>query len=286
MSLTFNEDAVFVKVKRALQAKGGLKAAVRAFRAAQDAKAEMTAQAFAQTLAHLGAPVSAGDLTFLCLAFRKVAKDDASPIDVNVVVRELCGGLNKRRLNAVEQAYAALSAGGPVTAAQMLQTCNASAFAATVRTVTEGQEAGRLQQAFGGDEIVTHEEFLAYYCGVSATIPLDHTFEVAVLRSWAADNSQAPRLGETQRSWPAGDSLEVKHAALVKEALSPTFLAIEKIKAYDYTHAQRVAVPPPYLPIVVPDYVTTTTRDFPPYSPADMRKSDPLLARTIGRTGY
>jgi hypothetical protein len=251
----------------------------------------MTAAAFAQTLAALGVPAAGKDLDYLCLAFRKDAKDEGSPIDVNLVVRELTGGMNKRRTAAVAQAYAALAALGPVTASQLLQTHRASAFSSTVRTITESQASTELQRSFSDDDssknarAITYEEFLGYYAGVSAGIPLDHDFEVAVLRTWAADKSEAPRMGETERSWgPAGDSLAVRHDPLVKEALSPTFLKIEKIKCYDYTHGQRVAVPPPYLPVVIPDYVTTNARDYVPFSSADMRKADPLLART--NTGY
>ena len=303
MSLTFNEDLVFVKVKRALlvAGAGGLKQAVRAFRSAQDSNAEITADGFAKLLAALGTPLSGGparravgidrvsgfDLNFLCLAFRKDSKNDKSPIDVNIVVRELCGGINQRRLTAIAKAYRLLSNDGTsaVSADMLMQTHRGSAFASTVRTVSETAVSTQLDQAFTGDEAVTWEEFLAYYAGVSAGIPLDHTFEVAVLRTWnGSDASAQPRMGETDRVWgPAGDSLAIQHDGLVKEALSPSHLRIEKIKLYDYTHGQRRSVAPLYLPSVVPDYITTTARSFPEYTSVDMRKSNPLLVRTLGR---
>ena len=291
MSLTFNEDPVFVKVKRALLARGsgGLKTAVRAFRNAQDSKGELSAAQFKTLLESLGAPVSGKDFSFLVLAFRKRVADDQSPIDVNVVVKELHGGLNKRRLAVVEEAFAQLSGTSSVAkASDLLQTYRGSAFAATIRTQSESESTSAFQATFRDDDDVTKEEFLAYYCGVSAGIPLDLAFEQAVLRTWNADKSEAPRMGETQRTWGTteGDTLEIYHSALVKEALSSTFLAIEKIKAYDYSHGKRVHLPNPPLPIVLPDYVTTTARSYPSYSATDIRKSDPILARTLGLSGY
>ena len=280
MSLSFNYDSVlFQRVQSVFlrDGRGGIKLAAEAFRAAipPEQGEEMTDTQFLTLLQNLGVKLTPFESKYLVLAFDT---GRCGKVNWRHFLRHLRGGLNPRRLALVQRVFAALADDeGKVTVTRLHKKFNAPGHSLTLGVSQENAQA-ELDRAFGRemDAVVSEEDFIAYYAGISAKTLNDDLFEMMILREWGVDSATHPRLNETVRSWGAtGDPLEIRKPLLAKEALSHYALS----KAYSFDHAGRVHPPQQKLPEIHPDYLTTAKTAFPAYSSAQQRMADPLTIR-------
>ncbi|KPA75057.1 hypothetical protein ABB37_08741 [Leptomonas pyrrhocoris] len=245
---------------------------------------------------------------YLCRAF-----DDsgAGVISAATFTRHLTG-LNERRICAVRKAWAALegkseeTSNAAVTREVLFRSCHApsqqrSALTRTFSDTTREQlkesflatTTGRADATDGSaahndngnpsndnDDAVDYAEFLAFYAGVSAQFGTDEDFEMHVLKSWAADDTTRPKLGETAREWgPAGDPLALDGPRYVRDALNRQ-LGLSS-KSYNFSHMKREH---PYVeplpPLNRPDIMTTTMqKTYVRFDAAGCTLADPLSTR-------
>lgn len=289
MAQSSNQDVVLSKVQGSIVAShgvGGIKNCVRRFRSLGETAVHGTT--FFDILAECGArALTAAEKKHLTLAFDD---DRSGKISLTSFLRQLvlCG-LNPRRRQVVKKAFQILSRGGSdadvETLLQTHQSTNASLSGTSTQILLSGTVNGtkKFESSFSpSDGKVTEEEFTAFYTGVHlSTTMSDEAFEDMVLREWAADQSQSPRLNETQRDWSGtksgSDPLESGSQPLyAKDALSHALG--RSLKSYNADHMTRTFPPHNTLPVVLPDYVTTTTRSYPKYSVEEMRNADPFYA--------
>lgn len=129
-------------------------------------------------------------------------------------------------------------------------------------------------------EEVTQADFIAFYAGLSPEFGSDESFEISVLREWAADKPQQPKLAQTQRTWDeGGDPLAITETHYVRDALHPE-LGLSS-KSYNYSHMARE---PPYVEPLAPlDRVdlmeSVAHRTYPAYDENQQAMADPLATR-------
>lgn len=283
MTQILNNDAVLFKVQRAIIAAnglGGLTKAVVAFRKLQSdvGTADVSPQQFYALLQELGAPqLIEREKKHLLLAFDE---DRNGRVSVNEFVRHLTGSLNPRRRMLVKKVFALFEASGGAAHASELASTHSSQRTTTTRThawdpsIFDDVFADQLSTQGGS---ITFEEFLAFYAALSIHKSLtDDDFELAVFREWGADVQQAPVLNETERDWTstAGGNPLIHETMLAKNSKDRS-LGISTGQ-YNSEHLKREFVPNPYLPVVLPDYVTTTARSYPKYSTRQIRGADPM----------
>jgi hypothetical protein len=281
MAQLLNNDPVLFKVQRAIIAAngiGGLKLAVNAFRNAQvDLQTtSLTPQQFYTLLTQVGAPeLTERERKHLFLAFDE---DRNGKVAINEFVRHLTSPLNPRRRLLIKNVFAKFEADGAAVRGAELASTHSSQKAAKTHawnpTVFDDVFGDQLASESGK---VTLEEFLAFYSALSLHKSLtDDDFELAVLREWGADAAHAPILNETERDWSStvGGNPLVHDTVLAKDAKNRS-LGLSTGQ-YNADHMKRTFVPNRYLPDVLPDYITTTTRSFPKYSTSQIRSADPM----------
>lgn len=268
MSLSFNEDPVFIKVKRALLKKGGaagLKDAVEWFRQADtNADNELSPAEWLAALKKMGIKLSDQEAKYLFVAFDK---NQDGMVSLDEFIRNLIGQLNSRRTRVVLAAFQRFEADGDgkIATQSLLSTFNAKGSLKQGSSANEEEKLMRdFLAAFGEQRNpngkITKESFVAYYAAMSATVELDEDFEAQVLRAWQIDKPEAPRLATTERSWgPSGDPLE-------KGLMDPTSTLINSLasttKGYNSTHMTRREQASAPNPSILPDYISTMKRDF------------------------
>lgn len=285
MSQLQNTDPVLFKVQRGLIAAngvGGLKIAVNHFRRLQSElqNVSLSAESFFGVLTDCGAPLlSEKERKHLFLAFDE---DRNGTISINEFVKHLTGSLNPRRKQLIRKVFNNFQASGYEAKGSELSATHTSQKSLGT-TKTHAWDPSAFEDVFADqlasdDSKISLEEFLAFYTALSLQKSLsDDDFELAVLREWGADNPKAPILNETQRDWAStgsGDPLE--HETMLAKDAKNRSLGLST-RLYNSEHMKREFVPNHYLPVVLPDYVTTTTRSFPKYSTAEIRKADPLF---------
>lgn len=139
------------------------------------------------------------------------------------------------------------------------------------------------KQAAAGDEggaEVTRSDFVAFYAGLSPGYSTDEAFEVAVLKEWAADRAQQPKMQSTQRDWGEdGDPLAIVGTHYVRDALNMG-LGMSS-KSYNYSHMTRkhpfIEPLPPLDRVRLMESVAQHT--YKPYSAQEQTAADPLATR-------
>lgn len=149
---------------------------------------------------------------------------------------------------------------------------------------------------------ITKEEFIGYYAAVSTTVAFDDVFEAMVLKAWGSDDPTAPRLGATARDWSgtiAGgsrrganngtisscsggdgkDPLVLERPLLHTQVLNTRLADTMGSKQYDSSHMTRQHPPFTPNPSVLPDYISTTKKDFVSYDEQQRQRADPLSTR-------
>ncbi|CCW65307.1 unnamed protein product [Phytomonas sp. EM1] len=127
---------------------------------------------------------------------------------------------------------------------------------------------------------LTKEEFVAFYTGISQCVPIDETFEVAVLRDWEADDTCRPTLNETKRDWGEhGDPLGDHGPRYVRDAVNMSLGT--STASYNYSKMQRVH---PYVEPLPPldrkDLMRTTCNlCYGSYTRSEFKSADPLATR-------
>ena len=283
--------------------------------AAETSKPGLTYEQFIAFLSDYGVELTPFEQHYLCRAF-----DDNGNgvISAGTFTRHLTG-LNERRLRAVKQAWAALqeeqrrngggegvtrevllhsfhstqpqhhdrhNSGTALSATfsdskrqQLKESYLASTTGCTASDDTSGGANGNTSHSQERDE-VSYAEFVVFYAGISAQFGMDEDFVAHVLKSWAADSSQRPMLGETAREWgPDGDPLALDGPRLVQDVLNRD-LGVSSM-SYNFSHMQREH---PYVeplpPLNRPDIMTTTTqRTYARYDEAERTLANPLATR-------
>ena len=284
MAQGWNEDVVLRKIKQAVLSRGGpnaFKATIRSFRA-MDVNDDhcLDREEFANGVNRTGAKLTKQEIEYL---FKVFDKNKDGTVSIDEFVGQLIGGLNPRRKKVVDRAYKKfdVTGDGVITMDDLRGTYNAAKNPLVLRGEKTEEEVMRdFLDSFDSevkDGKVTREEFYAYYSGVSASIPHDDYFEALVLKAWDIDDSTKPRLDATERDWSAtgGDPLSVQ-PQVRGELLSQTLGKADK--TYNASHMQRKQPDIKPNPSVLPDYITTKMRDFPPYDAETIKKSDPIRA--------
>lgn len=274
MAQTFNYDPIMLKVQRSMVAASGPQAILRAIQAIRAQGPSVKNAELVPLLRSLGsAPLQDHEERHLRTAFKA---DVPTSVDSERVIKALLMGLNSRRRKAVEQAFLSLTEGDSKATVDF-----SSSGDRLNATTTSNASAPSVQDAFAG-VTVNFEGFVAVYTGIAlaASHLNDDAFEVMILKDWAADGADRPRLHATERNWGATSTsgvdplLSGSQASLSKDVLSRHLGKSQK--AYDSSHMQRTFRPADPLPVVLPDYVTTHAKSFPQYESHEIKKADPF----------
>lgn len=113
-------------------------------------------------------------------------------IDLREMIAGLRGPIPNRRRNVIEQAFRRLDVNnnGVIDVNELAASYDVSRHPDVLaRRATNVQVAEKFLSEWDNqpDSLVTAEEFINYYVGVSETVPQDDQFELLLIRSWALD---------------------------------------------------------------------------------------------------
>jgi len=281
-----NDDAIFAKVKRALLSTGPL-GVVSAVRLIRREPTLIPADRFQDLLRVFSVSLTKQEFDHIAKAFR----GDSEGVVVNLyLVLKWLTLVSPRRLRCLEHVYEQIRTLSMRELLDQVMGLSGDPFSPSLLAHGLRGSAGD-GSAHHNDDLIKlvstvegtmgKEDFLSFYAMISASIPSDHIFEEAVLRTWKKVTQWQTRMEETRSltHLTSADPLEVQHPAFVKEHKSRAILDMQTTRHYDYTHAQRRSVPFPALPDVKPDYITTHHERFPKYSTIENYLAKPLSHR-------
>lgn len=270
MSQASNGDVVLRKVEKAAVGLHGPKALATILQAAVDSPAPLSAATLFDILRSNGSPaLDKREQTHLRFAF-------GDPVAVSTFAKMMIYDcLNARRRAVVRKAFAAYQESGSSALALRSDSSSTTGSAAA-----DSSGFGvAFETELSANQSIPVDVFTAYYAGWSLfRVRTDDDFERVVLKEWNCDPHLSPRLHETERDWSSTGGTDPLAATpqYAKDALSQSLGRTGK--DYDSSHMQRTFPPQRTLPLVLPDYVTTTKRSYPRYTTAEMRNADPFAA--------
>eukprot|EP00668_Euglena_longa_P040837 GGOE01053753.1.p1 GENE.GGOE01053753.1~~GGOE01053753.1.p1 ORF type:complete len:563 (+),score=170.46 GGOE01053753.1:102-1790(+) len=292
------EDPVILKIKRFCAKRGnnGIRSLVQSFRKGNaEADAKLTFAQFAARAQACQLQLTDHEVRHLAIAFDS---ENDGLISLSEFLASFAVGLPPRRKFALERVWASFNHDGDGNAAleEVINRFNASNHP-LVRTGELSHEVARenFQSHFTRETnplgLVTKEEFIAFYAGISQSIPDDDYFENRMYSVWdiePVDASMTTSYGTVRAAWEAGRSSPTYSATARK---APGYSApLQKCYAvyshnsrnYDTSHLQTkkgkgLTHTLPTELFNPPTFETTYRTSYPPPTAQDLQLTKPAL---------